>query len=104
MSRSPKQKPQKQQPNLRQDNRGGGGRNDPPKPSPWLDPNNEPTPDSTASFVEYLRWMREPDCKYKDSTKVQILHIATEEANYNHRLKQLNERTQLIAGKDNIFG
>lgn len=114
MSQSPLQRPQKPQPkpNLRQDNRGGdrprsggggGGDNNPPKPSPWLDPNNEPTPDPTASFVEYLRWMREPDYKYKEGTKLEILQLATNNANYNNRLKQLNERTQLIAGQDNTF-
>lgn len=124
MSRSPLQRPQRPQPNLpskpnnpnlRQDNRGGdggdrprssgsgGGGNHPPKPSPWLDADNEPNPDSTASFVEYLRWMREPNYKYKEGTKLEILQLAAEKANYNNRLKQLNDRTQLIAGKDNTF-
>lgn len=85
--------------------RGDGNGNNPipPSPSPWLDPDNQPNPDSTASFVEYLRWMREPDDKYKDATKVQILQLATEKANYNNRLKQLNERTSLIAGVENTF-
>lgn len=85
--------------------RGDGNNNNQHPPSPWLNADNEPNPDSTASFVEYLRWMREPDDKYKDATKVQILQLATENAksNYNNRLKQLNERTQLIAEKDNTF-
>jgi CRISPR-associated protein Cmr6 len=76
----------------------GGGNND--EPSPWLDSDNEPSPDSTASFVEYLRWMRAPDSEYsdyKDGTKVQILQMATENANYRDRLKQLTKRTEAIA-------
>ncbi len=59
--------------------------------------------DSTASFVEYLRWMREPEREYKDATKIQILQLAQENANYRDRLTQLNQRTELIAGKDNTF-
>ena len=81
-------------------NRGGGNRS---QPSPWLDPDREPVPNATASFVEYLRWMREPDHQHKDATKVQILHLAQENANYRDRLKQLTQRTQLIAGQDNTF-
>jgi CRISPR-associated protein Cmr6 len=82
-------------------NNNNGGNNQPP--SPWLNSDNEPKPDSTASFVEYLRWMREPEREYKDATKIQILQIAQEKANYGDRLKQLNQRTELIAGKDNTF-
>lgn len=77
--------------------------NKPPEPSPWLDPDNEPSPDKSASFVEYLRWMRAADNDYKDATKVQILQMAENNANYSTRLKQLNKRTELIAGKDNTF-
>lgn len=90
-------------------NRGGGGnrdrRNDeplPPETSPWLlKPEFEP--DSSASFVEYLRWMRSPDSPYKDPTKVQILQMAEENADYRDRLKECNDRTRLIAGKANCF-
>ena len=82
------------------DNGGGGNRS---QPSPWLDPDREPVPNATASFVEYLRWMREPDHPQKDATKVQILHLAQENANYRDRLKQLTQRTQLIAGRENTF-
>jgi len=86
---------------------GGGGRNDGngDTPSPWLehplDPHPEPA--STASFVEYLRWMRSPDSEYKDPTKVQILQMAEENANYRDRLTTLTNRTKLIAGEENTF-
>ena len=82
-------------------NNGGGGNNNPPPPSPWLNAENEPQPDQSASFVEYLRWMRAADQDYKDATKVQILQTAQENANYTQRLDQLNQRTQLLA-KDGI--
>lgn len=82
---------------------GGGGSNKPNKPSPWLDNTNEPLPDKTASFVEYLRWMRSPDTEQKDATKVQILQMAEENANYQQRLQQLTDRTKLIAGEGNSF-
>jgi CRISPR-associated protein Cmr6 len=84
-------------------NGGNGGAGE--HPSPWLehplDPN--PNPAASASFVEYLRWMRSPDSTYKDPTKVQILQMATENANYRDRLLQLTERTKLIAGAGNFF-
>lgn len=80
---------------------GGGGNNNPPPPSPWLDPENEPQPDQSASFVEYLRWMRAADYPHKDATKTQILQKAQENANYTQRLEQLHRRTQLLA-KDGI--
>ena len=80
-------------------NHNSGGNNRPP--SPWLNSDREPQPNSTASFVEYLRWMREPEQEYKDATKIQILQLAQEKANYSDRLKQLNQRTELIAGKEN---
>jgi CRISPR-associated protein Cmr6 len=82
---------------------GNGDSSNPPLPSPWLDPDNEPNPAATASFVEYLRWMREPDSDYKDPTKVQILQMAQEGSNYSARLTQLTKRTELIAGKENTF-
>lgn len=79
-----------------------GGDNNPP--SPWLNPQNEPNPAATASFVEYLRWMRSLDSDYKDPKKVQILQMAEEGAkNYRDRLKQLTDRTRLIAGEKNVF-
>jgi CRISPR-associated protein Cmr6 len=95
-------------------NGGGNGGNrddDRPMPSPWiehpLDP--VPNPDETASFVEYLRWMRSPETqddrkKTQDAnTKVQILQMAEETANYRDRLTELTNRTKLIAGEGNTF-
>lgn len=79
-------------------NRGGRGGNGPEPPSPWLiDPVVEP--DATASFVEYLRWMRpyQGDDPYRDPKKVQLLQLAEENAYYRDRLTQLTQRTSLIA-------
>ncbi|MEP1080036.1 type III-B CRISPR module RAMP protein Cmr6 [Leptolyngbya sp. PL-A3] len=79
---------------------GNGGNSNPP--SPWLiDPGFQPDP--SASFVEYLRWMRSPDSDHKDPTKVQILQMAEEQGNYRDRLLQLTERTKQIAGEGNTF-
>jgi len=82
---------------------GGHGGGHAGKPSPWLDPQNEPKPDKTASFVEYLRWMREYNHPHRDGTKIEILDKAQEKADYRERLKQLHKRTRLIAGKENTF-
>ncbi|APB32924.1 CRISPR-associated RAMP family protein [Gloeomargarita lithophora Alchichica-D10] len=93
-------------------NRGGGqggGGNNPapnnPEPSPWLghpsDPN--PQPHKTASFVEYLRWMRAPSIQHKEGTQVQLVSKAETQANYTERLNQMNVRTCLIAGNSNTF-
>lgn len=84
---------------------GGGNNNDlPPETSPWLNPSQQPEEiHSSASFVEYLRWMRSPDSVYKDPTKVQILQMAVEGADYQKRLESLNQRTKLIAGTGNWF-
>lgn len=81
---------------------GGSGNNNRP-PSPWLDSDNEPSPDRSASFVEYLRWMRPANHEYKDATKTQILQMATENKNYDAYLKVRNQRTTLIASKANTF-
>jgi CRISPR-associated protein Cmr6 len=80
------------------DNRGGG---DDIPPSPWLKESQQPS--SQASFVEYLRWMRPPGGEQKDTTKLQILQMATEGADYQQRLKLLNQRTKAIAGENNWF-
>lgn len=47
--------------------------------------------------------MRSPDSEYKDATKLQLLQITSEKANYSTRLAQLSKRTELIAGKNNTF-
>lgn len=86
-------------------NRGSGGNGDSSNnqpPSSWLF-DTSPSPDPTASFVEYLRWMRSPDSPAKDPTKVQILQMAEQGANYRDRLTQLTDRTKLIAGEGNYF-
>lgn len=88
---------------------GGNGRGGFPEgqepPSPWLEhpADSSPSPHDSASFVEYLRWMRSPDSEYKDSTKVQLLQLAEEQGDYSQQLKIQNKRTELIAGNDNVF-
>jgi CRISPR-associated protein Cmr6 len=74
-----------------------GGGSQPSIASPWLNPENPPQPHPESSFVEYLRWMRSPSSEYKDPTKVQLLQMAEEGANYSIRLQELTRRTQLIA-------
>lgn len=73
------------------------GRNE--MPYPWL--RETPEPSCNAGFVEYLREMRpiNLDSKDKDPTKIQILQLATTNAQYRERLKELNRRTKVIAGK-----
>jgi CRISPR-associated protein Cmr6 len=83
------------------DNRGRGSGGDNTPPSPWLRGEHQPV--SQTSFVEYLRWMRPAGDEQKDTTKLQILQMATEGANYQHRLKLLNQRTKAIAGENNCF-
>ena len=81
----------------------GNGNNH--EPSPWLMGETPQKIDPSASFVEYLRWMRElnrkPNEKGKDptdpNTQVQILQMAQEGVNYQERLKVLNQRTEKIA-------
>lgn len=76
-------------------NRGGsgnrGGNPNVPEPSPWLDPDNAPPEiHAEASFIEYLRWMRPPDCPEKDGTKLQLL----QQAGYGNLDPYLDRRTQ----------
>jgi CRISPR-associated protein Cmr6 len=89
---------------------GGNRNNPPPETSPWLNSTQPPEEiHPSTSFVEYLRWMRSPDreCRdikdFKDVTKVQILQMAVEGADYQKRLENLNKRTKLIAGVGNWF-
>lgn len=77
--------------------KGGGDGNNNPKPSPWLNPDDEPQPDNHTSFIEYLRWLRPPEHPQKDGTKVQILNKAQDNPDYRQRLQQLNDRTRAIA-------
>lgn len=80
-------------------------------PSPWLEhpDNTHPQPDQAAGFVgfvEYLRWMRAAEYPNKDTaniSKLRILQMIEENANYSDRLRQLNNRTKLIAGENNYF-
>lgn len=71
-----------------------------PQPSIWLN-SYQPRPNKTASFVEYLRWMRSPDTEAKDGTKAQLLQKAQENADYCERLKLLVNRTRFLAGRGN---
>ncbi|MEM8642446.1 MAG: type III-B CRISPR module RAMP protein Cmr6 [Cyanobacteria bacterium P01_G01_bin.54] len=75
----------------------------PPETLPWLNTTEVPDPHPTASFVEYLRWMRDCGSDYKDPSKVQILQMAMVQADYRDRLKKLTDRTRLIAGEGNHF-
>ena len=82
-------------------NGGGGGNNhggNSNPESPWL--KGQPKPDSTASFVEYLRWMRSPGGNCDPDTKRQIMQLAQSNANYSDRLRVLTERTKMIAGNN----
>jgi CRISPR-associated protein Cmr6 len=94
--------------NNRGGGQGGGGHhpsNHHPEPSPWLghilDPN--PQPHKTASFVEYLRWMRTHDAQHNEGTKVQLVSFAESRGDYIQRLQEMNRRTRLIAGDSNTF-
>ena len=80
---------------------GGGGNNQ--EPSPWLMGESPQKIDPSASFVEYLRWMRSLDQGNKDGTKLQILQLSEDKADYSKRLAKLTERTKKIAGEGNYF-
>jgi CRISPR-associated protein Cmr6 len=80
---------------------GGGGNNG--EPSPWLMGETPQKIDPSASFVEYLRWMRSLDQGHKDGTKLQILQLSEDRADYSKRLSKLTERTKRIAGEGNYF-
>lgn len=91
-------------PNQRGGSGGGGGGNH-SQPSPWLGHPSDPSPnpDPTASFIEYLRWMRAPATPFKDGTKVDLVHQVEAKANYGARLQVLNARIKRIAGEENTF-
>ncbi|MBD2580123.1 RAMP superfamily CRISPR-associated protein [Oscillatoria sp. FACHB-1406] len=87
----------------------------------WLREDRQFKPNNTASFVEYLRWMRQPEREIDSServqiqiskesqaqnnfTKEQVLHKAVEKAShYAEYFKQKNRQTALIAGEENTF-
>ena len=77
---------------------GGGSGGNGPVPSPWLT-EPEVSPDASASFVEYLRWMRayESDDSTRDPKKVELLELAQNKADYYDRLSEMTRRTQKIA-------
>ena len=82
---------------------GGGGNGGNQEPSPWLMGESPKKIDPSASFVEYLRWMRSLDQGNKDGTKLQILQLSEDKADYSKRLAKLTERTKKIAGEGNYF-
>ena len=80
---------------------GGGGA----QPSPWLqhplDP--KPNPHAQSSFVEYLRWARDPGTSAdKNATKTELVDLALK-ADYRRRLKQLSDRTRKLASGGRCF-
>ncbi|MGA7937500.1 MAG: RAMP superfamily CRISPR-associated protein, partial [Kovacikia sp.] len=78
--------------------RSGQGSGNQPPTSPWLNPAIPPVTINTASFVEYLRWMRSPATagQYKDSTKLELLS-KFENNNFSAALNRLTERTKKLA-------
>jgi CRISPR-associated protein Cmr6 len=74
---------------------GNGGNNQ--QPSAWLMGTLPEKIDPSASFVEYLRWMRSPNEEYKDATKSQILQMSVEGRDYHKLLQLRNDRTKKIA-------
>lgn len=80
---------------------GGGGA----KPSPWLQHphDRDPNPHAQASFVEYLRWARDPGTSAdKNATKTELVDLALK-ADYRRRLKQLSDRTRKLASGGRCF-
>lgn len=88
--------------------------NNPEKPSIWMTNRlqQEPQPSPSASFVEYLRWMRSPEQHSPDATKSILLQLAEEKSlqkpviespkpdqqpEQAHRLKILTNRTKRLA-------
>lgn len=87
----------------------------------WLRDEQELNPHNTASFVEYLRWMREPEPEIdsrdrvqqqiskknqeiNNGTKAQILQKAVDKGrNYGQYFQRRNDATRLIAGTGNTF-
>ncbi len=101
MSSTPRpiRKPQINQPNTtpRSGGNTGGSNNQPPKPSPWLNPQQE-KPDKNASFVEYLRWMRvkSDDGTIDGGTTIELFQ-RFENNDYSAALTRLTNRTKKLA-------
>lgn len=103
---NPTQRAQNQnRPNDNRNDRGSGQSNQAnnSQPSPWLMGESPERIDPTSSFVEYLRWMRSGDHPQKDGTKVQMLTLCQDKANYQKRLQVLTDRTKKLAGQGNWF-
>ena len=92
--------------------RGGGGDDNPGQPSPWLNPANPPQIQNSASFVEYLRWMRSPHPKGSQEsknldpgTKLELLEKAqTNSSQYNKQhLARCQRRLEMLAKGGVIF-
>jgi CRISPR-associated protein Cmr6 len=70
----------------------------PIKPSPWLDPENVPAPNAKASFVEYLRWLRQKTGNgTTDSNTVVELYSKFEASDYSIALTRMTSRTKKLA-------
>jgi CRISPR-associated protein Cmr6 len=86
-------------------NRGRGETNPPQEPSPWLNhPNNSnPEPSNSASFVEYLRWMRMklddsiPESGTINSGTILELFNLFENNDLSKTLTRLTDRTKKLA-------
>ncbi len=76
--------------------RSGQGSGNQPPASPWLNPTSSPETINTASFVEYLRWMRSPSSPNKDSTKLELLS-KFESNDFSAALNRLTKRTKRLA-------
>jgi CRISPR-associated protein Cmr6 len=74
---------------------GQGSGSQPPAP-PWLNPAISPETINTASFVEYLRWMRSPNSPNKDITKLELIS-KFESNDFSAALNRLTERTKRLA-------
>lgn len=68
------------------------------KPSPWLNPSNEPQTDRNASFIEYLRWMREKsDNNLVNSGTLLDLLSRFKQNDWYAILNRLTQKTRVLA-------
>lgn len=70
----------------------------PSNPSPWLNPQNPPSPLNSASFVEYLRWarIRVEDSLINSGTMLELFS-KFENNNFTDSLIRLTNRTKRLA-------